>query len=82
MQMKSVFPYQRISPEEFVARRSHGIMTFSLDRYDHGDPEVNSWMQRVGALLRDAEATDRCRREWLTHEEYAAVQGALAMGFE
>ena len=70
-----------MSPEEFVARRSHGIMTFTLDHYDHGDPETNAWMKRVGELLRSIEECDRCRREWLTPEEYAAVQEALAEGF-
>jgi hypothetical protein len=72
------FPHKSMSPEEFVARHSHGIGCFSLDRHHYDDPDLDQWMKRVGELLRNPEATDQCRRKLLSAEEYQAVQEALA----
>jgi hypothetical protein len=72
------FPYRSVTPEEYVARHSHNIMCFGLDQREYPDPEFNRWIRRVGELLRSREETDRCRREILSPEEYAAVQQAIA----
>ena len=74
---KAMFPYRSMSPEEFAARRSHGIACFGLHRRTYGDPEFGQWVRRLGAILGDADETDRCRRNYLALDEYAAVQLAL-----
>jgi len=77
-----MFPFQEVSPEEYVARHSHCIGCFSLHRYVYRSPQLTQWIRRVGEILSSPEETDRCRRELLTPEEYAAVQRAVADSME
>ncbi|MES9993889.1 MAG: hypothetical protein ABW098_18220 [Candidatus Thiodiazotropha sp.] len=39
------------SPEEWVARRSHTIMCWSLDEVDYNDPVLEQWILEVTNLM-------------------------------
>ena len=71
-------PYQEMSPEEYVARHGHGWGCFSLDLHRYRDPEIEAWVRRLGELMHDVRAMERCRRLYLSADEYAQVQRELA----
>lgn len=76
--VEALFPfYQQVSPEEFVARRSLSIMCWGFGQYEYPDPEFTRWIQRVTELLASLKASDQCRKQFLTPEEYARAQAAL-----
>jgi hypothetical protein len=69
-----MFHYREVSPEEYVARHSHQIECFSLDRHDYIYPELGNWLRRLGQILRGPTEVGRCRRSFLTQAEYETVQ--------
>ena len=76
--VEAMFAFWRtVSPEEFVARRSLGIMCWGFGRYTYPDPEFTRWIEQVTRLLASVEESDRCRKQFLNQEEYAAAQATL-----
>ena len=71
----------RLDPEEFVARRAHGIGAFAFHRYRFADPDLGAWVRRVGALLASDAEVERCRERVLSADERAAARRAEAEGF-
>lgn len=70
----------RMSPEEYAARHAHHFGCFSLHRYRYSDAVLGAWIRRLGEILTSTEEVERCRRRFLTAEEYAAVQRDEAEG--
>lgn len=70
----------RISPEEYAARHAHQWGCFSLHQHRYADPVLGAWVHRLGEILSSEEEVERCRRRFLTAEEFAAVQRDEAEG--
>jgi hypothetical protein len=61
-----------LSPEEYAARYSHGILCFSLGDLRYADSALDSWMQRFNDILTQqngAPTIDELREKLLTPEE-------------
>lgn len=63
-----------MSPEEYVARNAHNWGCFSLDQHAYRDPILGAWVKRVGELLSAPDEAERCRLQYLTPDELAAVR--------
>lgn len=75
---ETMFSFWRtVSPEEFVARRSLGIMCWGFGQYTYPDPEFTRWIQQVTRLLASAEESDRCRKQFLSPEKYEAARATI-----
>jgi hypothetical protein len=68
------------SPEEYVARFSHGIMCWGFDEYDYPDRDFDRWIKRVSEILPDFELKEHYRRTLLTPEEYQKVLREIEEG--
>lgn len=76
--LRERLPVDTMSPEEFVARHSHGIMCFSSSGVlEHGDPELADWLYQTSALLSNWDYTRELRKQYLTPEELAQVEREL-----
>jgi len=64
----------RLSPEEYIARHAHALGNFSFHLYRYRDPGLGTWVRRVGELLATAEDVARCRQQFLSADELAAVR--------
>lgn len=69
------------SPEEYAARHAHLWGCFSLHQYRYADPVLGAWVSRLGEILSSEEEVERCRRRFLTTEEFAAVRKNAVEGF-
>ena len=49
-----------LSPEEYAGRRGANILIFSLHKYRYRDPEVNTYVQRLGYILSMPELRTQC----------------------
>ena len=67
-----------MSAEEFVARKSHRILCFSLHLYEYKDERLKSWLQAVFALLGDQANLALLRERILTTTELAEIQQEIA----
>ena len=66
-----------LSPEEYAARWAHSIGTFSLDGYRYRDPNLESWIHALGAILFQkpgAPTIEDLRQRFLTSEEREAIR--------
>lgn len=66
-----------LSPEEFAARYSHGILCFSLGELRYADPSLDAWIQRFADILHHqngAPTVDELRDKLLTAEERARIK--------
>ena len=75
-----MFEQPAMSPAEYAARWAHTIGCSSFDQYRYPDPALGAWIDELHRLLCSPEELDRRRREFLTAEEYAAVQAEIAEG--
>jgi hypothetical protein len=73
-----MFPFRELSAEQYVARWSHTIGCSSFDQYRYPDSALGEWIDELHRLLRTPGEVDRCRREYLSPAEYAAVQAHTA----
>ena len=71
----------RMSPDEYAARNAQNILLFSADRYRYHDATLGAWVRRLGEIIRNTEELERCRRQFLTPEEYATVKRREAEEF-
>ena len=62
------------SPEEYVARHSHAIGSFSFQFFRYADRELAAWVGRVGELLTSETEVERCRALYLTPPEVFAAK--------
>ncbi|MFI5178112.1 MAG: putative quinol monooxygenase [Vicinamibacterales bacterium] len=72
-----------VTPEEFAARWSHTIATFSMDEFTYTEPEVHEWIHRLGAILfrrPGAPNLTDLRARYLTADERQAIQDEEASG--
>ncbi len=75
---EAMFAFWRtVSPEEFVARHSLGIMCWGFGQYTFPDPEFTRWIHRVTQLLANSAASDECRKQFLSPEEYEAASATI-----
>ncbi len=66
-----------LSPEEYAARRAHGIACFSLDGYRYRDSRVQGWIHSMGSILSQrpgAPSLEDLRSRFLTAEERRAIR--------
>jgi hypothetical protein len=78
LDVDALFPWRETSPENYAARHAHCIGCYSFHLMRFRDPEIGRWARRLGEILTDAEEMERCRREYLTPQECAEVQKAIA----
>jgi hypothetical protein len=71
-----------MSPGEYAARWSHTIGCSSFDLYRYPDPVLGAWIDELHRLFGSPEEIERCRRTYLTAEEYEAVQAEIAVSHE
>jgi hypothetical protein len=70
-----LFPLTQ-SPEEYAARNAHLWDSFSFDEYRYSDPELNTWIQRLGDILfkrNGAPSISELRAKYLNQEERARL---------
>lgn len=72
-----IFDYTTMTPERYAARWSHTILCSSFDEYRYPDPALTAWIDELHRILRTPGESERCRREHLTTEEYAAVRAYM-----
>jgi hypothetical protein len=46
------FPYQELTPEEYVERHGDDMVGYTYDEARYSDPELDAWLLEVGRLLR------------------------------
>jgi hypothetical protein len=73
-QYQALYPYLRMSPEEYVARRSHGILCFGLHRFEYRDTRLTQWFESVHALLHNRKRVHDLRRQYLTPAEITEAE--------
>jgi hypothetical protein len=74
------FPVE-VPVEEYAARHGHRWMIFSFDDYRYTDSKLDSWVQRLGDILRGGAGTPslhELRLKLLTAEERAAIEAEIA----
>ena len=76
--IEALFPWRKMTPEEYAARYGHGVGCYSFHRMRYRNPEIGRWAVRLGELFTDLDELERVRRELLTAEEYAEVQRQIA----
>ena len=75
---EAMFPFWRtVTPEEFVARRSLGIMCWGFGQHSYPDPKFTHWIHQVTRLLASPEESDRCRKQFLSPEKYEAARATI-----
>ena len=70
-----------LSPEEYVARNAQEWGCFSFHEYPYQDAALGRWVKGVGELLFADGEVERCRRQYLTSDELAAVRARQAEDF-
>lgn len=66
-----------LTPEEFVARRSHEFHQFSFAEHRYSDPELDDWIQRLARIFFSPDlgrVIAELREEYLTPEERDVVE--------
>jgi hypothetical protein len=76
--IKRFLYWPTLSPEEYIAYHGHRIGCFGFDEFQFSDPEFDQWIKRVALILTDLEWRERCRRQFLTPEEYQQVLEEIA----
>ncbi|HUL72058.1 MAG TPA: antibiotic biosynthesis monooxygenase [Vicinamibacterales bacterium] len=72
-----------VSPDEYAARWSHRMGTFSMDEFSYREPEVEAWVHRLGAILFRRPGAPRLadlRARYLTDDEREAIRDEEASG--
>ncbi len=73
--VKFAFPYDSMSPQEWVARNGPSSFgEFWKQRFLYRDSQLQSWMDIVVDLMRTPESIEAVQRSILTEEEYEAVR--------
>jgi len=49
---RRVFPYRAVSAAEYVEQHASGMTAYTYDDYSYPDPELQTWLDEVGRLLR------------------------------
>lgn len=70
---KRIFPIE-ISAEEFVAIDGLGWMEFRFKNYRYQDPQLDAWIQEVGAILASPPRVEACRQKYLTEEQRSRLR--------
>ena len=70
-----------LAPEEYIARHAHEWGCFSFHEYGYDDASLGAWVKRVGELLFADGEVERCRSQYLTPDELAAVRAREAEDF-
>lgn len=70
-----------LAPEEYVARHAHEWGSFSFHEYRYDNAPLGAWVKRVGELLFADGEVERCRLQYLTPNELAAVRAYEAEDF-
>jgi hypothetical protein len=47
------FPYQELTPEEYVDRHGDDMIGYTYDEARYSDAELDEWLLEVGRLLRE-----------------------------
>ena len=66
-----------ITPDEYAARWSHTMASFSMDEFSYRDPDVHAWIHRLGAILFHRPGMPRLadlRARYLTADERTAIE--------
>lgn len=72
--LEEQFPWRTLSPEEYAARHSHLIGTFSLDRCTYSNRDFDQWISTLGPIFRSSLKAGECRRKFLTPAERASIE--------
>ena len=71
------FPWREMSPEAYAAQYSHQIGAYAFHLYRFRDPAIGRWARRLGEILTNPDEMEKCRREYLTPDEYAHIQQVI-----
>jgi hypothetical protein len=72
-ELRSWFLASGMTPEEYAAKRGHLIGDFSLHLYYYSDKELGRWLHRFGKIFEDPEKLEKCRRKFLSPEEFQVI---------
>jgi hypothetical protein len=78
---KTIFSLN-MSPEEYAARYSADWFCFSFHRYYYRDPQLDEWIQRLGAIFSNPELLAKCQAEILSVKQLSAVKKRLEKDFK
>ncbi len=70
-----------LSPDEYVARHAQEWGCFSFHEFRYADDALGAWVRRVGELLFADGEVERCRLQFLTPGELAAIRAREAEAF-
>jgi hypothetical protein len=70
---REFFPTDSMSADEYAARHAADMACFSCDEFTYEDATLDAWIQRLGAILRDPQLLDECRKRFLTRKERARM---------
>jgi hypothetical protein len=79
--IKRFLHWPTLSPEKYIAHHGHRIGCFGFHEFQFSDPEFDQWVKHVALILRDLEWCERCRRQFLTPEEYQQVLKEIGEDF-
>lgn len=70
---KQIFPVD-MPAEEFVAVDGLGWMDFRFKNYRYQDPQLDAWIQEVGAILASPVQVEACRQKYLSEEQRSRLR--------
>lgn len=72
---KQVFAeWQAMSPQEWAARFSHGVLCSSFDDYRYRDEALGRWIAELHQIWRTPGALRACRERFLSPDEIKRVE--------
>ena len=71
---KELFPYLRMSPEEYAARKGLFWLLFSFDEVKYRDTALDEWIQRLAQILPNSQLIEELMQQYLTPQEIAEIK--------
>ena len=65
----SIFPFETMSPEEYVARHGHMVWFASYEEYRYRSAAFDVWINEMYRILRDIDNLQSVRLRYCTEEE-------------
>ena len=66
-----------LSAQEWAGRHGGNVFASSLQRYEYSTPALTAWVRELGKILHAPELLEKYQRQYLTAEEFAAIQADL-----
>lgn len=78
---REIFPTD-MAPEEFAAKDGYGWLGFTFADYSYRDKALETWIHKVGHIIRSPELFKQCQQKYLTPAEQKRMQEYMDDDFE